>query len=204
MSNVKITDLTELTTPAVDDYLVVVDTSTSTTKKIRQDKVLTGAGDGTVSAPGIAFVSDPDTGVYRVGANQLGIATAGVLRQQVDASGVQHFSQYDNAASPVAPTGAIKFFAHNKSVADDASITLPTVTTNGFGVVICDTDASERSQFFVDSTGTVTLINNAGSVVANADTDANLCIGTAATQEPLLIKNRLGATKVVNVILFYD
>jgi len=34
-------------------------------------------GDGTVSAPGLAFQSDSDTGIYRIGANTIGIATNG-------------------------------------------------------------------------------------------------------------------------------
>lgn len=34
-------------------------------------------GDGTVSAPGLAFQSDNDTGIYRIGANTIGIATNG-------------------------------------------------------------------------------------------------------------------------------
>ena len=36
--------------------------------------------DGTVSLPGFSFVSDPDTGFYSLGANQLGIAVGGALR----------------------------------------------------------------------------------------------------------------------------
>ncbi len=34
-------------------------------------------GDGTVSAPGLAFQNDQDTGLYRIGANTIGIATNG-------------------------------------------------------------------------------------------------------------------------------
>ena len=107
-------------------------------------------------------------------------------------------------AASVAPTASLKFFGHNKSVADDAVITLPAVTTNGWGYVAAHTDAANRTFFIVDSTGTVTLLNNAGSVVANADTDTNICVGTAATQEPLQIKNRLGAERVLNVMFWYD
>jgi len=43
--------------------------------------------DGTVSLPQYSWSSDPDTGLYRIGANQIGFATNGVLRAQADATG---------------------------------------------------------------------------------------------------------------------
>jgi hypothetical protein len=36
--------------------------------------------DGTAAAPGLSFASDPDSGIFRGGANELGIATNGVER----------------------------------------------------------------------------------------------------------------------------
>ena len=43
--------------------------------------------DGTADAPGLAFTSDLDTGLFRPGANQLAVATNGVQRFFVDDSG---------------------------------------------------------------------------------------------------------------------
>jgi hypothetical protein len=43
--------------------------------------------DGTAAAPGLAFTSDPDTGFFRPGADQLAVATNGVERFFVDGSG---------------------------------------------------------------------------------------------------------------------
>ena len=43
--------------------------------------------DGTAAAPGISFASDTDTGIYRVGANSIGISTGGTGRLFVDVSG---------------------------------------------------------------------------------------------------------------------
>ena len=48
---------------------------------------VSAAGSGTAAAPGIAFASDPNTGIYNPGADQLGIATNGTGRLFVDASG---------------------------------------------------------------------------------------------------------------------
>ena len=46
--------------------------------------------------------------------------------------------------------------------------------------------------FILDPNGNVTILNSSSNVVANADTDTKLCIGTSVSQEPLVIKNRLG------------
>jgi hypothetical protein len=43
---------------------------------------------GTVAAPSYSFVSDPSLGIYRVGANQLGFASAGVQRMTISNSNV--------------------------------------------------------------------------------------------------------------------
>jgi hypothetical protein len=43
--------------------------------------------DGTVGSPQYSWTSDPDTGLYRIGADQIGFATGGVLRAQADATG---------------------------------------------------------------------------------------------------------------------
>lgn len=50
-------------------------------------KVPHGAfADGTVATPGVHFEFDPNTGIYRVAADTLGVATAGVLRVSVSDS----------------------------------------------------------------------------------------------------------------------
>lgn len=43
--------------------------------------------DGSAAAPAIAFASDADTGLYRVGADIIGVATGGSERLRIDASG---------------------------------------------------------------------------------------------------------------------
>ena len=50
-------------------------------KQIDVDKLNSGGAssfpDGTAAAPSISFASDPDTGLYRVGANNIGISAGG-------------------------------------------------------------------------------------------------------------------------------
>jgi len=43
--------------------------------------------DGAVGTPGISFTADPDTGIYRITADSLGISTGGVLRLGVSTTG---------------------------------------------------------------------------------------------------------------------
>jgi len=45
------------------------------------------AQDGVVGAPLISFAADTDTGIYRIGTNNIGIATAGTQRVNIDAIG---------------------------------------------------------------------------------------------------------------------
>jgi hypothetical protein len=92
MADRKISDLTALTTPAAGDYLPIVDISeaaaASKNKRITIEELMRGVPDGTAAAPGIAFETDPNTGIYRPGADQLAVATNGVGRLFVDASGL--------------------------------------------------------------------------------------------------------------------
>jgi hypothetical protein len=91
MADRKISDLTALTTPASGDYLPIVDISeaaaASKNKRITIEELMRGVPDGTAAAPGIAFASDPNTGIYSPGADQLAVATNGTGRLFVDASG---------------------------------------------------------------------------------------------------------------------
>lgn len=47
---------------------------------------LTAVPNGTAAAPSVAFESDTDTGLYRVGANELGLATAGTAGWSMDSN----------------------------------------------------------------------------------------------------------------------
>lgn len=51
-----------------------------------------GLVDGAASAPGLKFAADNDVGLYRVGSNILGFATAGVARMTIEAGGAARFT----------------------------------------------------------------------------------------------------------------
>ncbi len=52
-----------------------------------EDLVTLTAGDGTAAAPSHSFDSDPNTGMYRIGADTLGLATGGSERLRIDSTG---------------------------------------------------------------------------------------------------------------------
>jgi hypothetical protein len=91
MADRKISDLTALTAPAAGDYLPIVDISevaaASKNKRITIEELFRGTPDGTAAAPAIAPESDPNTGIYSSGADQLSIATNGTERLKIDANG---------------------------------------------------------------------------------------------------------------------
>ena len=92
MADRKISDLTALTTPASGDYLPIVDISeaaaASKNKRITIEELMRGVPNGTAAAPGIAFETDPNTGIYSPGADQLAVATNGVGRLFISNTGV--------------------------------------------------------------------------------------------------------------------
>jgi len=92
MADRKISDLTALTTPASGDYLPIVDISESAAasknKRITIEELMRGAPDGTAAAPSIAFESDPNTGIYSPGADELALSTAGNGRLFIDGTGL--------------------------------------------------------------------------------------------------------------------
>jgi hypothetical protein len=89
MANVKITELTALTAAdsASTDVLPIVDVSADATKKLAISDLHRSVPDGTLSAPGIAFQSDLNCGLYRSGTDAIALVTNGAARISIDAAG---------------------------------------------------------------------------------------------------------------------
>jgi hypothetical protein len=123
-------------------------------------------------------------------------------------SDVFMFMTHENPAFEQNALGGVTYWAYAGSILDDASITLPKILTDysGHGFIRISASAimEQFVEFDIDSTGTVYLNHASTGVVANANTDTKLCIGTAAAQNPIIIKNRLGATKKIVITFWYS
>ena len=94
MADRKIIDLTELTAPAADDLLPIVDSSEATAanknKKIQYGTFLRNLPSGTVGAPSLAWTADTGvTGIYRSAANELAFATNSTFGGKFTTTGFQ-------------------------------------------------------------------------------------------------------------------
>lgn len=64
---------------------------------------------GTVSLPAYSFTSDPDTGIYRVGANDIAISTGGTNRLEVSSTGISATLPLDMGSNAITTSGNISF-----------------------------------------------------------------------------------------------
>lgn len=99
--------------------------------------------------------------------------------------------------------GTINSFTYQADVVDDGTFNLPAITDAAWGFIQAGNN-EEYALFTIDDDGDVTLISNSANVVANADIDGKICLGTNPAQEPLQIRNRLNATKNINLIIWHS
>jgi len=102
-----------------------------------------------------------------------------------------------NNMAPITINGLVHY-SYAAAVADEDSLTLPTITANysghGFVRVSASAAVRESCEFEVGSDGTVSLIRGTANVVIGAAcADAKVCISTAGTQNPVIIQVRDGA-----------
>jgi hypothetical protein len=175
MADRKISDLTALTTPASGDYLPIVDISeaaaASKNKRITVEELMRGAPDGTAAAPSIAFESDPNTGIYSPGADQLAISTGGTGRLFVDASGRLGLG----TSSPSYPLHV------NTAGASD----IETAVQNSAGLSRYGTRASGNSFLGSFTAGKSVELWSADSQVGVIDSTGRLGIGTTGPSQKL-------------------
>lgn len=116
-------------------------------------------GDGTAAAPGLAFLSDLDTGLHRPAANEIGFATGGVVRMRLTAAGLLtgtavQTNPTDTTAGRLMPVGAFGLgnrINYNGNLDD---ITVPgfyglsnTVTSGPSGLSASNIDGSDLQHF---------------------------------------------------------
>jgi hypothetical protein len=94
MADRKITELTELTAPAADDLLPIIDSSEATSadknKKIQFQNLARRLPDGSEGAASVGFLSDLGTsGFYRSGANEIAVANNSAFTGKFTTAGFQ-------------------------------------------------------------------------------------------------------------------
>lgn len=178
MADRKISDLTALTAPAAGDYLPIVDISevsaANKNKRITIEELLRGAPDGTAAAPSIGFESDPNTGIYRPGADQLAISTGGSGKLFVNNAGEVDISSA-NARLYITTTGTNTAVATLRNASYYYNINLD--GTNG---ALTFYNGTERLR--IDSSGRL-LVNtstNTGGALLQVN-DNRIRIATAKT-----------------------
>jgi hypothetical protein len=149
MADRKISDLTALTTPASGDYLPIVDISESAAasknKRITIEELMRGAPNGTAAAPSIAFESDPNSGLFSPGADQVAISTNGTERARLDSSG--------RLLVGTTASGALVNISANTT--EDALRITQTGTGNA--LVVEDSANPDASPFVIDQFGRLVL-----------------------------------------------
>lgn len=114
--------------------------------------VASGVGNGTVAAPSVYFTSDTDTGLYRVGANNIGVTAGGTKVLDCTASGCTN-------TGTLAATGAL---SANGGI---------TVDTSAF--TVADTSGNVATTGTLAVTGASTLtgaVTTAADLTVSADT----------------------------------
>ena len=117
----------------IDEVNDIIDGTTSLTE--------VEVGNGTVAAPSMTFTSDSDTGIYRIGANNLGVAAAGAKVLDVSATGLEVtgvISGTATTASTTKDTGALIIqggVGIEKEIYAGLSINAGTYLTSGNGTV---------------------------------------------------------------------
>lgn len=87
--------------------------------------------DGAVGAPSISFSNDTDTGIYRIGADSIGITTAGILRLTISTgitSTLLYYAPAGTAANPSYSFSADVSTGFYRDTASQIGITLAGVT----------------------------------------------------------------------------
>jgi len=181
MADRKISDLTALTTPASGDYLPIVDISEASAanknKRITIEELLRGAPDGTAGAPGIAFESDPNTGIYSPGADAFGVVTAGTERLRITSDGKVGLGSSD-------PGSLGGILAVQKNQTADTAIVVDNSGTSG---------ASTSSSFIVADGGATR-----GWFRRYRDGTGNTALGFT---DAFLFEGNIGGTKATRMVI---
>ena len=185
-----ISALTELTAAGSTDDVPIVDNSgqSSVTKRITVQNAFKSVPAGQAATPGLAFAGDVDTGISRVGADQLALCTGGQARLTVGATGDI------TIGSNLIVDGTTTTIRSETLLVEDKNIELGTVaspsnaTADGGGITL--KGATDKTIKWINSTGAWTF-NQPVNI-----TGGNVGIGTTQPGEILHVNGTASAIKI--------
>jgi hypothetical protein len=202
MADRKISDLTALTTPASGDFLPIVDISeaaaASKNKRITIEELFRGVPLGTAAAPGIAFETDPNTGIYSLGADQLAVATNGVGRLFVNANGIVSVVSAVNwnfpglflrrTASNIATAKQISFLLDGDTESDTTLTNYLNIWGTYSGPPTTSSTSTGLSASFNIGAPNQFIVHTNGSQRAAIDSSGRLLVGASADSGGALLQ----------------
>lgn len=126
------------------------------------------AANGSVSAPGITFGADTDSGIYRIGANDLGMGVNGALVQEWTTAGILITGTITPSGQIVGAVGSVS--APGYSFAGDLNTGWYWIGADNAGMAVGGTKILDVASTGLSVTGTITpsgqIVGAAGSVSA--------------------------------------
>jgi len=206
MASQKITQYPALTAPASADVLPIIDVSEALpenqNKKITYSELLASAPSGTAAAPAFSFDSDPNTGIYNSGADQLALSTGGTGRLFVDSNGRVNIAGTTGATLKVGDATAPAAIDGTGAAYTPQIYNTQTGGIAGIGVYTNDGVNNRRTSFFVDQTNSLWglslnwsssgpapfVIRDAVSEKLRIDTQGRLLVGTSSDSGGALLQ----------------
>jgi hypothetical protein len=152
------------------------------------------SGDGTVSAPPYSFIADTNTGMYRIGTDNLGIVTDGTRRMSIDSTGRLLMGNGDETG------GANFIFPLGNSI--NTNNATPTTLVS----LSTSTDCIYTVEAFVAGARD-SGVNGIGGVISATFINDGGVLGTIGTVQGLVQENFIGSptftltTSGTNIIL---
>jgi len=195
MANKKLTDLTELTTPADGDFLYIVDVSDTTesaqgtSKKIRKDKVDSGASKENIANKQNSLAIDGTGTKYpTVDAVNAGLPVNYSKIVYVNATSPITATIFDTENPPVTNDNLLKNDVTNLYIGTDASTWVynsttyvtktVTATSSNFYLAGTTTDAGNTKTGHITRSGAVTLTGSLNMAIAKISTTPNTSAGS--------------------------
>jgi hypothetical protein len=205
------TPSTTISSSAVNQNFSDLATEMTNSLALDGQSTMTGqlkAASGTVLAPGITFGSDLDSGLYRIGANNIGVALNGTKYVDFSTSGTAITGTLNSTSTfsvatdkfTVAPETGNTVVAGTLGVTGDVAI-----ATNKFNVTAASGNTLVAGTLGVTGAATFTSSVTAASIAGNmVATQAQMETGTATTVAvtPGRVQNHPGVAKAWAYVTF--